>query len=147
MYSLPVVLIGANVGGRPTYFPIAYLGIASMKTISLDVNKSHYTNRWIIENKSFSVNIPSECMVVETYYWGLVSGKDADKGALFNNFYGKLKTAPMIEECPLNMECRLVKNVDMETHDLFIDEVVETYCDERVLIKGVVDYSKISLCP
>jgi flavin reductase (DIM6/NTAB) family NADH-FMN oxidoreductase RutF len=143
MYPLPTVLVGADVDGKPNYLPIAHVGIATPKTITLGINKIHYTNRGITENKSFSINIPSEEMVRETDYCGLVSGKEKDKGSLFTNFYGKLKTAPMIEECPLNMECRLINTVDMGTHDLFIGEVVETYCEEKILAKGVVDYSKV----
>jgi flavin reductase (DIM6/NTAB) family NADH-FMN oxidoreductase RutF len=143
LYPLPAVLVGADVDGKPSYLTIAHVGIASTKTITLSINKVHYTNRWIIENKTFSVNIPSESMVAETDYCGLVSGKDTDKGALFTNFYGKLKTAPMIEQCPLNMECKLINTIDMGTHDLFIGEVVETYCEEKILVKGAVDYAKI----
>ena len=49
----------------------------------------------------------------------------------------------MIEQCPLNIECRLINTIDMGTHDLFIGEVVETYCEEKILVKGAVDYAKI----
>ena len=137
LYPLPAVLVGADVDGKPSYLTIAHVGLASTKAITLSINKVHYINRWIIENKTFSVNLPSESMVVETDYCGLVSGKDTDKGALFTNFYGKLKTAPMIEQCPLNMECKLVNTVDMGTHDLFIGEVMETYCEEKILVKAI----------
>jgi flavin reductase (DIM6/NTAB) family NADH-FMN oxidoreductase RutF len=54
-------------------------------------------------------------------------------------FYGKLKTAPMIAECPISMECKLTKVVDFPKHDIFIGEIAE----ETVLTDGVVDYSKV----
>ncbi len=82
-------------------------------------------------------------MVKETDYCGLVSGKNVDKSELYENFYGKLETAPMIKECPINMECRLIKNVDFPKYDIFVGEVVETYCDDRCLKDGVVDFSKV----
>jgi flavin reductase (DIM6/NTAB) family NADH-FMN oxidoreductase RutF len=82
-------------------------------------------------------------MVKETDYCGIVSGKKADKAKLFENFYGKLETAPMIKQCPLNMECRLIQIVDFPNHDVFVGEVVETYCDEQYLTEGIVDFSKI----
>ncbi len=143
MYPLPTVLIGANVYGKPNYLPIAHVGIATPNIISLGINKIHYTNQGIKENKTFSVNMPSESMVTETDYCGLVSGRDSDKSRVFTNFYGKLKTAPMIDACPLNMECKLITVGDMRTHDIFMGEVVETYCDEKFLTKGAVDYGKI----
>ena len=71
-------------------------------------------------------------------YCGIVSGKKVDKGALFKTFFGKLKTAPMIEECPVNMECQLVRTVDFPTHDIFMGEVVNTFCDEAVLTVNTV---------
>jgi flavin reductase (DIM6/NTAB) family NADH-FMN oxidoreductase RutF len=49
----------------------------------------------------------------------------------------------MIAECPINMECRLIQSVDFPRHDIFIGEIVETYCDERCVTDGVVDFSKV----
>ena len=49
-------------------------------------------------------------MMEKTDFCGLVSGRDIDKAALFDVFYGELKTAPMITECPLSLECRLEGN-------------------------------------
>jgi flavin reductase (DIM6/NTAB) family NADH-FMN oxidoreductase RutF len=48
-------------------------------------------------------------MVEVTDYCGIVSGKNNDKSRIFDLFYGKLKTIPMIKDCPLNMECKLVE--------------------------------------
>jgi flavin reductase (DIM6/NTAB) family NADH-FMN oxidoreductase RutF len=100
-------------------------------SISLGMNKGHYTNAEIKEHGTFSVNIPSIDMVTKTDYCGLVSGRRVDKGALFETFYGKLGSAPMIKECPVNMECRLIQTIDFPRHDIFIGEIAETYCDER----------------
>ena len=142
LYPLPTVLVGALVRGRPNYMTLAHVGIMDLKTVSLGMNKTHYTKAGIFENRTFSVNIPSEDMVEKTDYCGLVSGRTVDKSALFKTFYGKLRTAPMIEECPVNMECRLVKNVDFPAHDVFMGEVVATYCDDAVLDgMGRLDYA------
>ena len=143
LYPLPTVLIGANVGGRPNFVTMAHVGIIDLGSVSLGMNKTHYSNAGIKENQTFSVNLPSVAMVKETDYCGLVSGKDANKAALFETFYGKLKTAPMIRQCPLNMECRLIQTVDFPRHDIFIGEVVETHCDEEFLTDGLPDFAKI----
>jgi flavin reductase (DIM6/NTAB) family NADH-FMN oxidoreductase RutF len=82
-------------------------------------------------------------MVQETDHCGLVSGKNEDKAHLFKTFYGTLETAPMIEECAINMECQLVKTVDFPNHDIFIGRIAETYCDENVLTEGAVDFDKL----
>jgi flavin reductase (DIM6/NTAB) family NADH-FMN oxidoreductase RutF len=143
LYPLPTTLIGAIANGKPNFLAIAHVGIMDLGSVSLGMAKIHYTNKGIKENKTFSVNIPSENMVEKTDYCGLVSGREVNKGELFETFYGKLKTAPMIEECPINMECELIKTVDFPNHDIFIGRIVETYCDDKVLENGVIDFSKV----
>ena len=143
LYPMPTTLVGATVKGKPTFITIAHVGIMGLGSVSLGMNKMHYTNAGITENRTFSVNIPSAELVKETDYCGLVSGKTVDKAALFEVFYGELKTAPMIKECPINMECRLIQTLDFPRNDVFIGEIVETYCAEDCLSDGVVDFSKV----
>ena len=146
LYPTPTVLVGAMVDGKPNYITIAHIGIvnhARPYLISLSSAKAHYTNAGIKENKAFSVNIPSENQVVETDYIGLVSGRNTDKSAMFDIFHGEVENAPMIRECPINMECRLYDIYDTPTHDLFIGEIVETYADESVLTEGKTDLAKL----
>jgi len=143
LYPMPVTLVGATVNGKPNYLTIAHVGIMDHARVSLSMGKSHYTNDGIRENGTFSVNIAPERLVKETDYCGLVSGRKADKARLFDTFYGELETAPMIEGCPINMECRLVQTVDMPKHDVFIGEVVQAYCDEECFEGDVVDFSKV----
>jgi flavin reductase (DIM6/NTAB) family NADH-FMN oxidoreductase RutF len=82
-------------------------------------------------------------MIKETDYCGIVSGKDKSKADMFKTFYGKLKTAPMIEQCSVNMECELVNTVDFPNHDVFVGKIKDTYCDETVLNNGEVDFDKV----
>ncbi|MFX0067987.1 MAG: flavin reductase family protein [Promethearchaeota archaeon] len=146
LYPMPTTLVGANVKNKPNYEAIAYCGIVNFKPpmISIASAKSHYTNIGINENKTFSVNIPSEEMVKATDYCGIVSGHKVDKSNIFETFYGKLKTAPMIMECPVNLECRLIVNLFFGGIDeIFIGEIVEVYAEEKYLTKGLPDIKKI----
>jgi hypothetical protein len=104
LYPLPAVLAGANLDGRPNFIAMAHVGIMDLGSVSMGMSKTHYTNAGIKANKTFSINIPSVALVKETDYWGIVSGRDADKARLFDVFYGTLKTAPMIRQCPACME-------------------------------------------
>jgi flavin reductase (DIM6/NTAB) family NADH-FMN oxidoreductase RutF len=143
LYPLPVTLIGSIINGKPNYIAIAHVGIMDLGSVSLGMSKIHYTNQGIKENKTFSVNIPSIELVEKTDYCGLVSGKEVNKAEIFKTFYGDLKTAPMIDECPINMECELIKTVDFPNHDIFIGKIVKTFCDKQVLTEGVLDLSKV----
>jgi flavin reductase (DIM6/NTAB) family NADH-FMN oxidoreductase RutF len=143
LYPLPTTLVGTHVDGKPNYSAIAHVGVIAMHHVSISVNKRHYSNAGIIANACFSVNIPSVDLLRETDYCGLVSGRDVDKSALFDTFYGELDAAPMIVECAVNMECALARTLDFETHDVFVGRVVQTYCEERFLTDGALDLSKV----
>jgi len=143
LYPMPTTLVGATVEGGPNFITIAHVGIMDLGSVSPGMAKAHYTNAGIKENGTFSINLPSADMVKETYYCGLVSGKHVDKAQLFHVFYGNLKTAPMITECPISTERRLIKVVDFPKHDVFIGEIVTTYAEDAVLTDGVVDYGKV----
>jgi flavin reductase (DIM6/NTAB) family NADH-FMN oxidoreductase RutF len=146
LYPTPVTLVGTLVDGIPNFINIAHIGIlnaARPHLISLGMGKRHYTNQGIKDNRTFSVNLPSEDMVVVADYVGLVSGRSVDKSALFEVVFGELQTAPMIGACPLSMECRLHSVMDTLTHDVFVGEVVATYADPAVLTDGKVDLAKV----
>jgi len=145
LYPMPTVIVGADVQGKPNYVTVAYCGIVHdpPPMISIALAKKHYTNIGIRETHSFSVNIPPAGLVRETDYCGLVSGRDADKGRLFTTFYGKVG-APMIEECPLNLECKVVKVIELsDVKELFIAEIIEVFTEEEYLTDGLVDIKKI----
>ena len=144
LFPLPTILVGANVNGKPNYLAASHVGIAAMIHITISIRKTRYTSIGIKENGAFSVNIPSVELVKETDYCGLFSGKDIDKSQLFKSFYGTLGTAPMIESCPINMECTLKQTIDFPTHELFIGEIIETYCEDKYMQDGVLDLERFS---
>ena len=144
-YPMPVSLVGAHVDGKPNFMTVAWFSMACYKPprMAIVLGKNHYTNPGIKENKAFSVCLPSEDMVEVTDYCGIVSGKKTDKSKIFDLFYGELKTAPMIKDCPLNIECKLVEIVESESNEIFIGEVIGTYTEERFLSDGKLDFKKM----
>ena len=143
LYPMPTTLVGATVNGKPNFTTIAHVGIMDFGSISVSINRRHHTNAGIKESGTFSVNIPRDDMVEQTDYFGLVSGREVNKGELVDKFYGELDTAPMIVGCPINMACRLTQTIEFPQHDVFIGEIVETYCDEACLTDDVVDFAKV----
>jgi flavin reductase (DIM6/NTAB) family NADH-FMN oxidoreductase RutF len=146
LYPMPVTLIGTVVEGRTNFINIAHVGIfnaAAPHRISLGMAKGHFSNRGIREHRTFSVNLPSQDMVVVADYVGLVSGKAKDKSHLFETFTGELENAPMIKGCPVAMECRLVGTVDTKSHDVFVGEIAATWADPKVLTDGKIDLAKV----
>ena len=144
-YPMPCSLIGTKVGGKVNFMTVAWFSQVSLKPphILAALDKDHYTNVGIKETGAFSINIPSTSLAEVTDYCGLVSGKKFDKSTVFEAFYGKEGKAPMIVECPYNLECKLVQTVDLLGNDLFIGEIVAAYSDDRYLTDSVPDMAKI----
>jgi flavin reductase (DIM6/NTAB) family NADH-FMN oxidoreductase RutF len=145
MSVMPTVLVGANVKGKANYMTAGAATIACMAPpmVCVALNKARYTVKGIGENRTFSLNVPSVRQVVEADYCGIVSGAQEDKSTVFTSFYGRLKTAPMAEECPVNIECRLFRAVDCGSHLLHIGEVVEVHADKACVTDGKPDILKI----
>jgi flavin reductase (DIM6/NTAB) family NADH-FMN oxidoreductase RutF len=146
LYPTPVTIVGALVRGKVNFLNVAHVGIlntGSPHLISLGMGKTHHTNIGIRENKTFSVNILSQDLIIEADYVGLVTGSKVDKSEVFETFFGELQTAPLIQNCPLSMECRLFDTYELKTHDVFIGEIVATYADEAVLTDDKVDLAKV----
>jgi flavin reductase (DIM6/NTAB) family NADH-FMN oxidoreductase RutF len=142
---MPVSLVGAYVNGKPNFMAVAWFTMASYKPprIAITLGKGHYTNPGIRENKTFSVCLPSEDMVEITDYCGIVSGKKTDKSEIFDLFYGELKTAPLIKDCPLCMECKLVEIVESGPNEIYIGEIIGTYTEDKFLTDGKLDFRKM----
>ncbi len=136
MPVVPIALVGANVNGKPNYMAVAFVNGVNVKPaiVYVSLNKKHLTPKGIIENGTFSINIPSADYVIETDYCGLVSGKSVDKSSLFTTFYGELKTAPMIEEFPITCECRYTgQMVEFAMDVVYFGEVIQVYVNEEFL--------------
>jgi len=129
---LPVILVGANVHNKPNYLVIGYSCPFDFgKYIFFSLSKTRYTSIGIHENMTFSVNIPSEDLVEKIKICGSKSGRDIDKSTLFDNFYGELKTTPMIRECPINIECEVHEILDYHHNEGIIGRVIKSYVNHQ----------------
>ena len=137
---LPVALIGTLVDGRPNYCVVGYISPFDFgRHVFFSLDKQRYTSRGVHENRAFSVNLPSVDLLAEVNICGSKSGRDVDKSALFDTFYGDVAGAPMIRECPLNMACEVAEVLDYDPNEGIIGRVVASYVDEGLLRDGVVD--------
>ncbi|MFX1272674.1 MAG: flavin reductase family protein [Promethearchaeota archaeon] len=142
---LPVALVGALVDGKPNYLVIGYIAPFNFgKHIFFSLFKKRYTRIGIHEQGTFSVNIPSVNLMPETKICGSKSGRDFDKSSLFETFYGKLSTAPMIRECPINMECRLTEVLNYDQNEGIIGEIIGSYVTPYCLNDGKLNLRKVN---
>jgi flavin reductase (DIM6/NTAB) family NADH-FMN oxidoreductase RutF len=137
---LPIVLIGSLVDGRPNFLVIGYSAPFDFgKHLFFSIYKKRHTLKGILEHKTFSTNIPSVELVDKVEICGSKSGRDIDKSKLFEIFYGESKTAPMIEDCPISIECEVVEMLDYGHNYGIIGKVVKSYVDQSCLVDGKLD--------
>lgn len=148
LYPLPAVLVGANVDDKPNFMTAAWCGIVNSEPpmLSVSVRPIRYTHKGITQNMTLSINIPSATQAKETDYCGVISGAKTDKikNCRFTIFYGKLKTAPLIEECPVNLECKVIHTLTLNSHTLFVCQIEETYISESGLTDNKPDVQKMN---
>lgn len=145
LYPMPAVLVGAQVNGKPNFMTAAWCGIASAEppAISVAVRSARYTIKGISTHKTFSINIASSNLAAKVDYCGIYSGHKIDKSEVFTVSYGQLDSAPLIQECPVNLECKVIHAVDLGSHVLFIGEILQTYIDEECMTSEKPDPAKI----
>jgi flavin reductase (DIM6/NTAB) family NADH-FMN oxidoreductase RutF len=140
-YPAPMVLVGAKVDGHVNFLAAAWFSMVSYEPPGLMValNHAHYTNLGINQTKEFSVCIPSKSMTQVTDYCGIVSGRKHDKSKLFDVFYGELEGAPLISQCPMNIECKVTAIQRVGASEVFFGEVVQIHVDDSCLVDGKPD--------
>jgi flavin reductase (DIM6/NTAB) family NADH-FMN oxidoreductase RutF len=139
-----VSILGTRYQDRPNFMALGWQCRANHQPpmLAIGVHASHATHAGIIECKCFSVNFPSVDLMELTDLAGIISGETWDKSGLFTVFTGTTG-APMIEECPLCLECELVETVSLPTNTVFIGEIKDAFADESVLEKGNPNLAKL----
>ena len=147
LYPMPNFLVGADIDDKPNFMAVAWGGVANSNPPMLSIALQHhrFTYKGIKANSTFSVNIPSKQQVVEYDYCGLVSGSKVDKNKVcgFKIFYGQTAHAPLIEQCPVNMECRLVHILNLGSHALVVGEILQTHVSSDCMTNDQPDPHKI----
>jgi len=147
---VPSALIASGNEKEHNIITLAWVGVvnSSPPMISAAIRSNRYSYGMIKDSGEFTVNIPSAEQVEIADRCGTLSGRDLDKFARFNltTACGLLKYAPMIDECPISMECRLEQTIELGSHTLFIGQVISTYLNIDIIDdKGKIDFGKCRL--
>lgn len=145
LYPQPVFIIASYAeDGTPDAMNAAWGGISESNEISMCLSAEHKTVKNILARKAFTVSMATADTVVPCDYVGLVSGNElADKleRAGFHTVKSAFVDAPIIEELPMAVECRLV-SYDPETCRM-VGEIINVCAEERILTDGKIDPMKL----
>ena len=145
----PVLIIGTyGADGRPNIMNAAWGGVASGKPpcVSVSLREATLTYHNIKQTEAFTVNIPSEKYLKEADFVGMVSGRECDKfkETRLTPERSKLVNAPIVDEFPYALECKLVRQVDLGLHTMFIGEIVGMVAESEILSpKKLPDIEKV----
>ena len=145
LYPLPVLIIGSyDTDGTPNAMNAAWGTICDTAQVVICVSNTHKTMQNILKTREFTLAIADRDNIVASDYVGIVSANDNPdklKNTGWTITKSEIVNAPIFENFPLVMECRLV-NYDTET-ELMIGEVLGVNCDNKILDeKGKVDLTK-----
>lgn len=137
-YPTPVFLVGTyDSAGKPNVMAVAWGGICCSKPpcVAVSVRKATYTYGNLTERKAFTVSIPSAENVVAADFVGIASGRDVDKFAVagLTAVRSDLVDAPLVDECPVSLECRVVNVTELGLHTQFVGEILDVKVDSECL--------------
>lgn len=156
IYPLPAVMVSVgNKKGLTNIVTIAWTGTICTNPAMcyISVRPERYSYEMIKESGEFVINLTTEPLLYATDWCGVKSGRDFDKFKemkLTAQKAEQLQYAPIIEESPVNIECRVTECKELGSHHMFIAEVVamqvsEEHLDEHSKFQlnktGLVAYS------
>lgn len=142
LYPVPVVMVSCGrQEEKPNIITVAWAGTISSDPamVSISVRPERYSYEMIKETGEFVINLTPKNLAFATDWCGVKSGRNVDKFKemdLTAKPAKELKIAPIIEESPLNIECKVTEIKDLGAHHMFLAEVVavqvsDEYMDEK----------------
>lgn len=150
MAPVPVVLVAcAHEELGYNLLTIAWCGVDCSKPemIHVSIRPGRYSYRMIKESGCFTVNIPTADLTRQVDLCGVVSGKDGDKfeRAELTPLPASKVQAPLVAECPVNIECEVREVLELGVHHMFIGEVVAKHASAELVTGGKLDLTDLPL--
>ena len=147
---VPVVMVSSGDMEKSNIFTAAWTGTVCSEPpmVYVSIRKSRYSHELISENGTFVINLVGKDTVKACDFCGVKSGRDVDKfkELKLTKTEGRGTGVPMIEECPVNLECKVTQVLELGSHDMFLATVEAVYVDSKIIDdKGAVDMVKADL--
>lgn len=134
MYPRQVVLVTSWGKGKANIIALAWHCPISFNPplLGIAVGKTRFSHALISEGREFVLSIPTESLKDKVMVVGSRSGREVDKFSIsgLTPIPADVVKPPLIKECPINIECKLVAEFDVGDHTIFVGEVVATHISE-----------------
>lgn len=152
LYPMPAVLVLGGSMQQADALAVAWINVVASTppTVAMGLRRTRRTLELIRETGDFTVNVPDSSLVAALDYCGIVSGKSsatklAEAGLTLAP--AAVVSAPLIAECPYNLECRVANEVEVGEYVVVFGEIVEAHAEERVLRDGTDVVDMVALDP
>jgi len=140
LYPIPAVMVScADDMHEPNIITVAWAGTicSNPPMVSVSIRKERYSYDMITKSKEFVINLVTKDLVYQADYCGVKSGRDINKfkEMKLTPLKGKMISAPLIGESPVNIECKVKEIIPLGSHDLFLAEVVSVAVDQKLMDK------------
>ncbi len=147
LYPVPVVLITCGQPGRYNVFSLNRIASCNAEPpmLSISVRPSRASHDLLDSSGEFVANVPWPEMEIVSDFVGTTTMDKVDKWQEtgLTPLPASEVSAPLLAECPVNIECRILEKVSLPSHTLFIAEVVALHADPVVLDeRNQVDFHK-----
>ena len=148
---MPPVMVSCGSPEASNIITIAWTGIVNTHPpmTYISVRPSRHSYNIIKETGEFAINLTPAELVKKADYCGIYTGKKVDKFEKcgFHKQEGSVVSCPIIEECPLTLECKVKDIIPLGTHDMFLAEIVAVDVSEELLDEnGKLCLDKVRLC-
>ena len=139
VYPLPAVMVStADTKGNDNIITVAWTGTVCTNPAMLyiSVRPERYSYHLLRESGEFVVNLTTEKLAKATDWCGVRSGRDYDKWKEMHLTRGeakKLQYAPIIQESPVNIECKVTEVHELGSHHMFLARVEAVQVDESYM--------------
>ena len=128
LYPLPAVLVScAGRDGRDNLVTVAWTGTVCTNPpmVYIALRPSRYSYQMIRETGEFVINLTTESMAEAVDWCGVKSGRDVDKWKEKGLTRGRASSVavPIVEESPVNIECRVRQVMELGSHHMFLADV------------------------
>ncbi len=134
---VPAVMVTCGEGDEKNIITIAWTGIINSEPpmTYISVRPSRHSYDIIKKSGEFVINTTTEDLAKATDYCGVKSGKKVDKfkETGLTPVAAEMVKCPMIEESPVNLECKVKEIQSYGTHDMFVAEIVNVHVDEDLI--------------
>ncbi len=149
LFPMPAAVISVGVGDASNLITLAYIGKMCMNPpiIAIGIHHSRYSYKLIEEHGEFVINYPFLEQLRDLDYCGNNSGRNVNKWDVLGLTKEKgLKVqVPMVQEFPLNMECKVVNKVVLGSHTCYFGEVLATHAHPAYIKGKKINLDKINI--